>query len=42
MKNIKYKIKNIIASGTTIFLMATGCATVEEQSNTDEKTKIVL
>lgn len=43
MKNIVQKIKNFIASGAAIAIMSTtGCATVEEQSNTDEQTKIVL
>jgi hypothetical protein len=42
MKNIKYKLKNIIASGTTIFLMATGCATLDDQPQNEEKATIIL
>ena len=49
MQNIKYTIKNIfafgkniIASGTTIVLMATGCATMDETPQNEEPVKIVL
>lgn len=40
MQNIKYKIKNLVALGATIVLMATGCATTDEQP--EEKAKIFL
>lgn len=42
MKNIKNKIKNLIASGATVALMASGCATTEEQPQNEEPTKIIL
>ena len=40
MTNIKYNLKNIIASGATIVLMATSCATLDDQP--EEKAKIIL
>lgn len=41
MQNIKNKIKNIVASGTTIMVMtAPGCATMDDQQ--EEKAKIIL
>lgn len=43
MKNFKETFKNLIASGATFAMMtASGCATMDEQSNTAEKTKIIL
>ena len=40
MQNIKNKIKNLVASGTTIVLMASGCATTNEAA--EEKVQIIL
>ena len=42
MQNIKNKIKNLVASGATIALMASGCATMDEASEKDEKAQIIL
>ena len=38
MQNIKDKIKNFIASGATMVLMTTGCATTDETVEKDERT----
>ena len=40
MQNIKYKIENMVAVGATIILMATGCATMDDQQ--EEQAKIIL
>ncbi len=43
MKNIKYKIKNLIVYGATVAIMTTtGCATTDEQPDQEEKAKIIL
>ena len=43
MKNIKYKVTNLIVSWSTIAVMAiTSCATMDESSEKEEPAKIIL